>query len=125
VTNNQRTLLTSNFFFKTCTAVYFFLSVLVFNGEVQAQLDPHFTLNYMVPMAINPALTGSMDGSYRVTSIYRNQWANITNPFSTIGFSAELTTSKNISIGTSFFRQTAAIVDTGIVWVMFLYLMVA
>lgn len=61
----------------------------------------------MFPMAVNPALTGSMDGSYRVASIYRNQWRNITNPYQTIGFSAEIATSKDINIGASFFKETA------------------
>lgn len=79
--------------------------------QVSAQIDPHFTQNYIYPMAVNPALTGSVDGSYRVSSIYRNQWANIMNPFSTIGVSAEIVTNKNINFGTSFFRQTAG--DSG------------
>lgn len=78
---------------------------------VLAQIDPHFTQNYMYPMAVNPALTGTMDGSYRVSSIYRNQWANIITPYQTVGFSAEAVTTKNLNIGASFFKQTAG--DSG------------
>ncbi len=94
----------------TKSASVFLLIVFCVAGlklRVFAQIDPHFTQNYMYPMAVNPALTGTMDGSYRVSSIYRNQWGNITNPYSTIGFSAEIATSKNVNIGASFFKQTA------------------
>lgn len=85
--------------------------IIALKQQVSAQIDPHFTQNYIYPMAVNPALTGTIDGTYRVSSIYRNQWGNITNPYSTIGLSAELATEKNINIGTSFFRQTAG--DSG------------
>jgi type IX secretion system PorP/SprF family membrane protein len=30
---------------------------------------------------MNPALSGSMDGQYRIGGIYKNQWASITSPF--------------------------------------------
>lgn len=87
------------------------LGLVTLKQKALAQIDPHFTQNYVYPMAVNPALTGSMEGGYRVSSVYRNQWRNITNPYSTIGVSAELVAGKNINIGTSFFRQTAG--DSG------------
>lgn len=94
---------------KAKTSVFLVLSTIfccIGFKQALAQIDPHFTQNYMYPMAVNPALTGAMDGSYRVSSIYRNQWNNIMNPYSTVGFSAELATDKNINFGTSFFKQT-------------------
>lgn len=93
------------------TGLLMILCFFVSKKQAVAQTDPHFTQNYMYPMAVNPALTGAMDGSYRVSSIYRNQWKNISNPYSTVGVSAEIATPKNINIGVSYFKQTAG--DSG------------
>ena len=76
-----------------------------FAGE--AQVDPHFSQYYVYPMWVNPSLAGTMEGSYRVAAIYRNQWAGITNPFSTVGLSADVATNKDINFGASLFNQTA------------------
>ena len=51
----------------------------------KAQVDPHFSQYYMHPLWLNPALTGAINGDYRVGVINRNQWSSITNAFSTIG----------------------------------------
>ena len=72
-----------------------------------AQTDPHFTQNYTYPMYINPALTGSSDGEYRVSTIYRSQWGNISNPYRTMGISFDTRTNKNIALGGSLLNQTA------------------
>jgi len=72
-----------------------------------AQVDPHFSQYYVYPAWLNPALTGTFDGKYRVSGIYRNQWGNISAPFSTAGLSAEFTTEKNINAGISVLNQTA------------------
>jgi type IX secretion system PorP/SprF family membrane protein len=75
--------------------------------ESTAQTDPHFTQNYTYPMYINPALTGSSDGEYRVSSIYRSQWGSISNPYRTMGVSFDTRTNKNISLGASLLNQSA------------------
>jgi type IX secretion system PorP/SprF family membrane protein len=75
--------------------------------ESAAQTDPHFTQNYTYPMYINPALTGSSDGEYRVSSIYRSQWGSISNPYRTMGVSFDTRTNKNISLGASILNQSA------------------
>jgi type IX secretion system PorP/SprF family membrane protein len=72
-----------------------------------AQTDPHFTQNYTYPMYINPALTGSSDGEYRVSAIYRSQWGSISNPYSTTGVSYDTRTNKNIALGGSLLNQSA------------------
>jgi len=72
-----------------------------------AQTDPHFTQNYTFPMYINPALTGSGDGEYRVSSIYRTQWSGVTNPYRTIGVSFDARTNKNIALGINLLNQSA------------------
>src|SRR4026207_669793 len=74
---------------------------------VQAQVDPHFSQYYVYPAWLNPALTGAFDGQYRVSGIYRNQWGNISTPFTTPGVSVEFTTNNNINIGASVLNQTA------------------
>lgn len=73
----------------------------------KAQVDPHFSQYYVYPSWLNPALTGAIDGDYRVSAIYRNQWGNIANGFSTIGLSGDLVTDKNLNFGGSIMQQTA------------------
>ncbi len=46
-----------------------------------AAQDIHFSQFYYSPLTLNPALTGTMDGTFRIGGIYRNQWASITSPF--------------------------------------------
>lgn len=75
--------------------------------ESNGQVDPHFSQYYVYPAWLNPALTGAFDGDYRISGIYRSQWGNISSPFSTPGFSAEVTTNKNINLGLSVLNQTA------------------
>ena len=72
-----------------------------------AQTDPHFTQNYTYPMYINPAMTGSSDGDYRASAIYRGQWGGITNPYRTAGFSFDTRTNKNLALGGSVLNQSA------------------
>ena len=74
---------------------------------VVAQIDPHFTQYYMYPLWLNPALTGAVDGNYRVSVIQRQQWASIATPFSTTALSADMTTTKNINIGLNLLQQNA------------------
>ncbi|RXK85839.1 PorP/SprF family type IX secretion system membrane protein [Filimonas effusa] len=82
-------------------------SLLVSSAELHAQVDPHFTQYYVYPSWLNPALTGIFDGKYRASAIYRNQWSNISSPFSTMGASLELTTEKNLNVGLSVLNQVA------------------
>jgi type IX secretion system PorP/SprF family membrane protein len=77
------------------------------NMNSQAQVDPHFSQYYVYPSWLNPALTGAFDGQYRVSGIYRNQWGNVSSPFSTPGASVDFTTNNNINFGGSFLSQKA------------------
>lgn len=85
------------------TACLFTTTVL----QLKAQTDPHFTQNYTYPMYINPAMTGGSDGDYRVSSVYRTQWSGVTNPFRTVGLSADARTNRNIAVGANIMNQTA------------------
>jgi type IX secretion system PorP/SprF family membrane protein len=72
-----------------------------------AQTDPHFSQYYVYPMWLNPGLTGAIDGNYRVTALYRSQWGNLNNPFSTPGVSADFVTNKNVNLGVNIMNQRA------------------
>ena len=72
-----------------------------------AQVDPHYSQYYAYPIALNPALTGAIDGSYRVSAIYRSQWASVSSPFSTPGISGDFIAGKNINLGANVMNQTA------------------
>jgi len=86
------------------------LMALLFAGTMHlaatAQVDPHFSEYYVYPSWLNPALTGAIDGDYRISGIYRNQWQNVSS-FSTVGLSGDVVTNKNLNFGGSFMRQTA------------------
>jgi type IX secretion system PorP/SprF family membrane protein len=58
-------------------------------------------------MYVNPALTGSSDGEYRASAIYRTQWGSVSNPYRTIGLSFDTRTNKNISLGINLLNQSA------------------
>ncbi len=72
-----------------------------------AQIDPHFSQYYVYPAWVNPALTGAFDGTYRVSGIYRNQWGNVSAPFSTPGVAFDFAGEKNLSYGGSILTQKA------------------
>jgi type IX secretion system PorP/SprF family membrane protein len=81
--------------------------LLLASKPMKAQVDPHFSQFYAYPLWLNPGMTGVMDGDYRITGIYRNQWSNVMTPFNTMGLSADFATEKNINIGVNFLNQTA------------------
>ena len=83
------------------------MALLGASSKLRAQVDPHFSQYYVYPSWLNPALTGAFDGQYRVSGIYRNQWGNISSPYSTSGLSAEFTTGSNLNVGASILNQTA------------------
>lgn len=90
-------------FFKTSCLVM----AMCITGVVKAQVDPHFSQYYVYPAWLNPALTGAFDGQYRISGIYRNQWGNISSPFSTPGLAVDFTTDNNINFGASVLNQKA------------------
>ncbi len=87
--------------------IYFLLFLLACVSEINAQVDPHFSQFYAYPLWLNPGMTGVMDGDYRVTGVYRNQWSNVMTPFTTEGISADVSTGKNLNLGANFMNQTA------------------
>jgi type IX secretion system PorP/SprF family membrane protein len=89
---------------------YGWLATCLFLITVQqsvAQTDPHFTQNYTYPMYLNPALTGSSDGEYRASGIFRTQWGSVTNAYNTVGASFDMRTNKNVALGINLLNQSA------------------
>jgi type IX secretion system PorP/SprF family membrane protein len=71
-------------------------------GFAYGQLDPHFSQYYIHPMILNPALTGAIEGDYRLTAVYRNQYSNL---FTTTGLSAETVTDKHANFGFNILNE--------------------
>ncbi|NSL89205.1 PorP/SprF family type IX secretion system membrane protein [Chitinophaga solisilvae] len=86
-------------------AILFWSSLLPRLAE--AQVDPHFSQYYAYPLWLNPALTGVIDGDYRISGDYRNQWANYGKPFSTAGISVDAATNKNLGVGLNVINMAA------------------
>lgn len=72
---------------------------------VYAQVDPHFSQYFIQPMALNPALTGAIEGDYRVSAVWRSQYGNT---FTTKGISAEAPTNKNLNVGINLLSQSSS-----------------
>ncbi|MEZ5006971.1 MAG: PorP/SprF family type IX secretion system membrane protein [Chitinophagales bacterium] len=70
------------FYYGIALCVILFFSV---NGYAQ---DPQFSQSYLSRIYLNPATTGSEQGT-TVFLNYRNQWANIDNSFNTASFSLD------------------------------------
>jgi len=61
--------------------------------------DIHFSQFYDNSILRNPALTGIFSGDFKVGVDYRNQWASIASPFSTVAASAETRILTNRNVG--------------------------
>jgi type IX secretion system PorP/SprF family membrane protein len=83
------------------------MALLLTVSKAEAQVDPHFSMYYVYPAWVNPALTGIFDGDFRVSGIYRTQWGNISTPYNTMGVAGDITTDRNANFGMSILNQTA------------------
>jgi len=91
-----------------CRGTILIASLLLLLGNKSgAQVDPHFSQYYAYPLYLNPAFTGVIDGDYRATAIYKNQWLSVGRPYSTAGLSLDMTTFSGLNIGLNIFQQTA------------------
>lgn len=96
------------------------LLIFTFCSFLSAQ-DQHFTQLFSAPLTLNPALTGSYNGTYRFSSIYRDQWRRtLDDPYVTfagmldVRFPIELYTGKYkdaVAIGLMFYNDKVPGVD--------------
>jgi type IX secretion system PorP/SprF family membrane protein len=85
----------------------FMLAILSLAIKTKAQVDPHFSQYYAYPLYLSPAFTGVIDGDYRATAIYKNQWVSVDKPYSTTGISADMNTARDLNLGVNILSQTA------------------
>lgn len=83
------------------------LCLTMISGFVKAQVDPHFSQYYMYPMWLNPALTGAIDGEYRVNALYRSQWSSFGGGYTTTGLSFDAPGKKTFNFGGNLLNQAA------------------
>jgi type IX secretion system PorP/SprF family membrane protein len=67
---------------KTQKKIFLFLVAGTFALNAGAQ-DPSFSQFFASPLNINPALTGDINGKWRVISNYRSQWIGMGEPYAT------------------------------------------
>lgn len=100
-------------------SLFYTLFLFFFVSQISAQ-DKHFTQFYASPLTLNPALTGAFDGSYRLGTIYRDQWRQVLdNPIKTFSMGADLrfdAPGKNnnddaIGLGLMFFNDKVSVID--------------
>ncbi len=86
---------------------FFVIAIILFSGISLFAQDIHFSQFYNSPLTLNPALTGKMNGSYRIGAIYRNQWFQYSttgSPFVTYSGSFDMPINlKNDAIGVGLF----------------------
>src|SRR5687767_13818099 len=89
----------------------FFLFALILFAEVSFAQDIHFSQFYASPLTLNPALTGRMNGDYRLAAIYRGQFKSFTSdptftPYATPAASFDIPfifgKKKNNAVGAGF-----------------------
>lgn len=69
---------------------FFPLLMLCFGTTMYAQ-DPQFTQNYAAPLSVNPAMAGTYGGSFRISTVYRDQWRSaLDNPLKTFTASGDV-----------------------------------
>ena len=70
----------------TRRSVAFLVCAFLFSSVILSQ-DIHFSQFNFSPLTLNPALTGSYEGTARIGGIYRDQWrTDLANPYKTPSF---------------------------------------
>lgn len=83
------------------------LLLILIAGRSTAQVDPHFSQYYANPLWLNPALTGVINGDYRINANYKNQWADINNAYHTAAVSGDYRATDKVGLGFSILDQSA------------------
>lgn len=91
--------------FRRAHILFLLVQFLLIHQSSNAQVDAHFTQFYAYPQWLNPAFTGAMNGSARVTGNYRKQWPNLTAALLSQGVSADISLPKNFGLGLTLFNQ--------------------
>lgn len=73
---------------KKLKIIFIILSAILTGDRIAAQ-DPSFSQFFSSPLNVNPALTGNINGKWRVISNLRRQWTGPASPYTTGTISAE------------------------------------
>lgn len=87
------------------------LGIVLCSAKSFAQTDPHFSQYYAYPLWLNPALTGVIDGDYRASVNFKQQWSALNSSFLTGGASFDIAPKKNFSFGATILNQRAGELD--------------
>ena len=71
--------------------ILYFTGILLLSllTDTKAQ-DAHFSQFYSAPLLLNPALAGTIDGTFRISTVYRDQWRSaLEQPLKTYTFSGD------------------------------------
>lgn len=71
------------------TIITFIYIITLFGIKSAFSQQYHFSQQLASPLSINPSMTGYYNGSIRIASVYRSQWAQDANPYKTVAGSAE------------------------------------
>lgn len=78
------------------------------------QQDVHFSQFFASPMTVNPASAGAFNGDLRGLLNYRNQWASVSEPYTTIAASFDAPVLKKMKggmfgLGLNFYKDDAGV----------------
>jgi len=85
--------------------------ICIFAKTTIAQIDPHFSQYYAYPLLLNPALTGVIDGDYRVSINAKQQWGAVDNSYLTGAASFDMAPTKQLAFGATVLNQSAGDID--------------
>ena len=91
----------------------FSIVIMLISGASFSQ-DIHFSQFYASPLTLNPALTGRMNGDYRLAAIYRSQWKSLTSDPSFVPYA---TPAASFDIPFVFGKKKNQAVGAGILFV--------
>ncbi len=96
---------------KTITRLLVVALVLLSTFQLAKAQDIHFSQFYASPLTLNPAMTGNVAEHYRFAVTYRNQWASIPAPYSTVAASIDASVlgcqlgMDHVGVGLAFFND--------------------
>ncbi len=68
-----------------------YLALFIFSSVALKAQDPHFSQFYSTPLNFNPAMAGTIDGTFRINTIYRDQWFTaLSDPLTSFSLGADL-----------------------------------
>ena len=101
---------------------YIFFACVLFSWihSVEGQ-DAHFSQFYASPLTLNPATAGTYKGTFRISTVYRDQWRSaLDNPLKTFAISGDVsfdvkyhknTAPDKVALGITFFGDRVSLFD--------------